>query len=543
MKLSTFLAGVFLITLVSCKTSMNTASLYDDVYQSHLKSEASAQIITSDEVNTSQAGASQQYQQSVSPQQERLSERAPENQSSSEGTLYYPESAEESYENDDYSSGYYDYSFEERINRFHRPSIGFSYFHPIYSGYCCGPYYGSSFSIYYGWGWPYGSLAFGWGWGYPYYYRPWYYDPWYFDPWFYDPWFYPGWYSWYYYPWNSSYWYWRGFWDGYYAGNWFYPERYYPNYYYGPRTTRGSSLIGSTETRESRISGQDSQFKSTTVSTRQSRIGGELEGQMKTTGEATPERSSRMLHPDAGIPEIQQPQPSSRETRQEKFPAPSIPETNPLTTESKQRSERDNVTVPQVITPERSTRSEPAREGLSPERSDRPQNQGAPDVIHRERRYAKPESNDLQQQSKPRIYTPPSANRPRSSNEFVVPSQQPFQLPSRQPRDAEPQTRENRDFQSPVKGTVRPSRSEIQFPESSRDNQPSSPPPRISRPGNNQNEQVPFRTPGNISVPSGSPRSTPPQANPPSGNSPRSSGFSTGSSSNNSGNSGERRGR
>ncbi len=109
--------------------------------------------------------------------------------------------------------------FSTRIQRFHRPMLGFGYYSPAYCGFYNDPFWNPGWNIGFGWSNGFGpSWGVGYGWGF----GGGFYDP-FFNPWF-DPWFSPyygfgGWgfnnpYAWGY---RNGYWDGRndaGFWNG-----------------------------------------------------------------------------------------------------------------------------------------------------------------------------------------------------------------------------------------------------------------------------------------------------------------------------------------
>ncbi len=135
--------------------------------------------------------------------------------------------------NNYYNDDYYDYSYAAKMRRFYEPGIGLSYYDDYYTNmywYSYNPI-DWGISIYLGYHWLSPSLYFGynpwWHYSYGYYYNPWYaYYPLYYH--------YGGGYG-------------HGYWDGYYDG--LYSNYYYNSYdenshhHYGPmlsRTTTGS---------------------------------------------------------------------------------------------------------------------------------------------------------------------------------------------------------------------------------------------------------------------------------------------------------------
>jgi hypothetical protein len=292
MKRLIYLLGAMII-MISCTTSKDAMTVYDDVYYSPKNQVVTTQKTIPDyQVTYSPERTSEEYQQSSSPQSQPVETNATSSYKSSEYLdNYYPESTDQEYYYDDDQSNYYsDYDYEARLKRFYRANIGFGYYDPYYTGFYS-PYYGPGFSFSYGWGWPSTYFSFGYSWGprYPYYYyNPWCWDPWY--SWGYYPYYRPYWYSPYWYG-SYGYGYWNGYWDGYIGGSTgYYPE--HQNHYYGPRNPRGSSIIGNPEPRASRISSDD-EIKNTYISGRASRT----EGSSTITGDPNGTSNNRIIRP------------------------------------------------------------------------------------------------------------------------------------------------------------------------------------------------------------------------------------------------------
>jgi len=141
-----------------------------------------------------------------------------------EDTLVIPSEDGETY----IVNNYYmddDFSYSERIRRFHDP-------------------------YYYD---PYWNFSFNWGWGYPYYssyhrWNSWYWDPWYGSSWYWDPWYYDPWYySWGYSPYYSS-WYWGGGYYGHYSPYYYHPH-HYNNWAYNDRFDKKDNYDGERQSR------------------------------------------------------------------------------------------------------------------------------------------------------------------------------------------------------------------------------------------------------------------------------------------------------
>ncbi len=529
MKKITYLIGAIFLML-SCTTSKDVASVYDDVYYTPKSNVVTTQAATPDYKVTYNPGAQTgEYQQSTTPESQPVeSGTSSDYQDYKYSQDYYPESSsQEYYYPEGQSDTYSDYSYEARINRFYGANVGFGYYDPFYSG-CCSPYYGSSFSMGFGWGYPYSSfsIGFGWGWGYPYY-SPWYYNPWY---------------SWGYYPYYNPYWYgsyWNGYWDGYYAGG----GGYYPNdptnnnYYYGPRNPRGSSIIGSTDTRTSRIASDEDATKTSYISGRTSRTsdGTVLTGQ--TAGIAAEGRSARTIEPQTNdVTTMPKPSPEARTERIAK-PQPVSP--NQEVAASSSRNVRDTQVQPpqeQTTTRTANPAAQP-RQGnnVSAERYSRPQVAGRNTVYSQERKYAKPQSNDLDRPTgTPKTYTAPNTNRPRSSNEYVVPNSRTTQNVNRQQETRQAPVTSPGNTNTRVYST--PSRSENQFSQPARNaSSPVSTPSRITTPPSST-RSVPSTGGGSsrsYSAPTSSPRSSGSYSAPASsgGSTRSSSGSSSGGSS------------
>ncbi|NLO50945.1 MAG: hypothetical protein GX103_07280, partial [Bacteroidales bacterium] len=289
--------AIVLFAVTSCTATYETAAVYDDVYYTPDRDKKVVSQSTTKTTRTIHSGtaASDSYSYSSQPESATVENNQQKSYQYVDDTIpaasnneyYYVEETEE----------YYDYDYANRINRFHNNYGNFGYYAPVYGGY---PYYGSGLSFSYGMGFPssYFSMGFGWGWGGGYY-NPWYYDPWY-SPWY-------G---------GGSYWmgynhgYYNGYWNGYYAGGGYYPggggyypggggEGVYPERYYGPRDSRGSSIIGSREARGSRINNSgDDEMKSSVSPGRESRINGAAAAKAGgTTTPAVNERASRSIAP------------------------------------------------------------------------------------------------------------------------------------------------------------------------------------------------------------------------------------------------------
>jgi hypothetical protein len=495
-KTAVLIVSIFM--LAACQVTYDTASVYDDVYYTPGSS------AVADAGNDSQpAGITYgsntsvtQYEQSAVPQSEQI-----ENDDYKSSYTYdesYPDtSSDEYYYLEDEDEGYYDYNYSARINRFHRSYVSFGYYDPFYTSMYYDPFYygyGSRFSFGYGFGWPGSYFSMGYGWGYPSYYRS------YYNPWSYG----------YGYPYGGygSYWsgYYHGFHDGYWAGGGggtYYPgEVFSDNYYYGPRNSRGSSIISSTA-RGTRITGDDDGTKSSRQMGRESRIT-DGSGATKATDATNRGRDSRTLEPQRGSAEITTGE--SREVRQDKIAKPASDQnlqgvkTEPSRTRSDVRSNTEATSTtarPGEAQTDRIRRSEQERQQYAkPQTSTEDRN-----VYSRDRRYAKPQANDLERTertTKPRSYTAPNTNRPRSSNEYTVPN-------SRNTRSVvrpQPQTRPT-PTTTPAntrRNYTAPSRSDNRFSTPSR----STTPTRTVTPRSTPTRSIstPQRSSGSISTPS-----------------------------------------
>lgn len=152
----------------------------------------------------------------------------------------YSDNDSDYYKGSDYDSDEYDnydeYSYSDRIRRFHRPVQNYSSFDNWYSNYYYDPYYSNSgVNVFIGTGWGWNS----WNrpWSYSYYNNPWGWNSWN-SGWGYNSWNNPwGWNSW-----NSG-WGWNSY--GY-CGNSGWGNNYYGNVYYG-NGWNGSNWNNNTE--------------------------------------------------------------------------------------------------------------------------------------------------------------------------------------------------------------------------------------------------------------------------------------------------------
>ncbi len=357
-------------------------------------------------------------------------------------TLPPAETSGDTYTEGEYDE-YYDYDYAARINRFHNSCGDFGYYDPVYTNSassCCGPNISFNMGVGYGWGYPYSSFSLGFGYGYPYYYSPWY-DPWY-SPWYYDPWYPAPYYG------YGGYWagynagYYNGYWNGYYAGGGYYPGYYpggdygyYPGDYYGPRTSRSGGVVnndtGEDESRDSRIGGGNTLNSGISAgAVGQTSTSSSGNGTSKTTGNT---RTSRQLKPAIGsatVTETENPEPQA-----EKLTKPVSGKSTSSRTQEKTTRAGVSHTLDE---PARAAKlAKPVRQesvsGKSVASTSRQQHNTARSyvapagsrengVIARTKKYAKPVANDLQKNTRTKTYSTPGYNRPRASNEYIVPN-------------------------------------------------------------------------------------------------------------------------
>lgn len=461
---------IAIFALASCKSTYDSAAAYDDVYYTPKKDDVSRATSSSSKVVYSGALASQ-YEQSSVPQSEPVSDDGYKSYEYLGDTLPAVSSeGDEYYYVEDSELEYYDYDYASRIDRFHNPTGNFGYYSPVYSGYGTG--YGPSFSMNYGWGFPssYFSVGFGYGWGSSYY-NPWCYDPWYCSPY----WGYPS-YGWGY---GSSYWagYNHGYWNGYYAGGGgYYPgipgggETIYPEYYYGPRNSRGSSIVGNSGARGSRVEdgNDDNDVKNSFVSGRGSRTNS---GETSGAELQNVQRASRTLEPDQASGNEQ-----SRAVRSEKMTKPAEAVSISKESSRQERTIGDNRNSNPEVTRTYAKPSAQSRDISGSDRNIRTQekpgnrsgkqytkpstNSTRGDIYSRTKRYAKPASETLsgtnRNSGNTKRYTSPNANRPRSSNEYTVPQSKPtrtYTTPSRSNNSFNSSNRNTRTYSSPSRST------------------------------------------------------------------------------------------
>lgn len=238
------------LLFTGCKTA-GSLSGTDDVYAN-----------PAEEKRLALAAAEEKARQEALQRQDAEKEAAAkeEERKKQENNPYYKDP---DYNKDDY----YDYEYASRLNRFHNPIPGASYYDPYYTNlytynqnpmfwgtsiYSCWGMPSTTFGMYsmgISTGWrvnPYMSVGMSWGnsmcypWGYGTYYNPYcysgFYDPWY-SPWGYGSSFYSGY--------NTGYY--NGFYNGYRAGQYggYYnsmdPNSGYKSVHYG---RRGQSIGG-----------------------------------------------------------------------------------------------------------------------------------------------------------------------------------------------------------------------------------------------------------------------------------------------------------
>lgn len=161
---------VSVLILAGCSSTKNTAD-YDDVYYStraekqQTKQQNQKEMSTTDpdyyteseDVSTDyyiedyEAGEYATYEQEPYYSEDETVETP-------EGTNYIT--------NNYYGSGYDDYSYASRINRFYSPYSGFGYYSPCYAGFYYSPWYYDPYwympSFYFGMSWGWGRY----GWAY-----------------------------------------------------------------------------------------------------------------------------------------------------------------------------------------------------------------------------------------------------------------------------------------------------------------------------------------------------------------------------------------
>ncbi len=428
-KFSILISVVFL--LAACKTSYDSASMYDDVYYNTPKSENSVKVgavqsLNNEDLNYGGSTATDRVEQS-------LDANSGSDEYSAYQTYYYTKTGDTlpSVETTDYSyaeegyEDYYDYEYAARINRFYNPYGSLGYYQPAYSK-VYSP--GLSFRMGYGWGFPssYFSVGFNYGWSSPSYYDSWY-NPYY------------GYCCGWGYGYGCGYYggsYWAGYNSGYYAGSGgYYPGGeggYYPDTYSWARTSRSGSIVGDGGNRYSRANaGDDRQTKGYTTMGREARTAGTdaaTTAGVKTSRSTGKERTSwEFQSTDASA--------TTRTLRSEKLARPITQRktTTGISSQGQQqRSVRaaDATALQKLAKPVQSNfeSNAGARNSVSQQNSNTKEAYSAPAnsrnnrVVSRSKKYAKPTSNDLQKTPTLENYSSPNYNRPRSSNEYTIPN-------------------------------------------------------------------------------------------------------------------------
>ncbi len=212
-----------LLIATGCTTQYQARAPYDDVYYSSrdVSGASNAKVV----VKQSQEPAAAVYS-NTSPQETAIQD----NQSAA--TEQYAAPGGDTYSNNNYYDDYYDYAYASRLRRFHSNYYFPSYYNDFYTNmywydynpwnwgtsiYYNSGWFGPSFGMSFGWGWP--SYRYGWG-GYPSYGGYWngYNDG-----------YYNGYYNNYYSGINNIGWYAN-------EGQWFNNDK---NYYYGHRGQSG----------------------------------------------------------------------------------------------------------------------------------------------------------------------------------------------------------------------------------------------------------------------------------------------------------------
>jgi len=536
-----------IFVLAGCKSSYDSASMYDDVYYTP-KSNKGKEVTATQTDNSSglvygNNASTERFENSVEPQKEYLGT----DEYSDYKSYYYTETgdtlpATENTGQDDYYyvedgyEDYYDYEYASRIDRFHNSYGNFGYYDPCYSNAYYTP--GLSFGMGYGMGWPSSYFSVGFGWGYSYY-NPWYYDPWY-NPYY-----------------GGSYWagYNNGYWNGYYAGGGgyypggggYYPgeggNSYYPGDYYGPRNSRGSSLSGGAGSRDSRITdgGDDPQNKSYSAGRESRMTGGTtmVAPDVKTTGTTGNERTSREYKP-ADASSVTN---SGTEPQSTKLARPA--NKNSISSGSGQVQGKASRSVEgteaqKLAKPTQKTtvsnlnnRNARAQQKYSSNKSNStPANSRDNGVSSRSKKYAKPSSNSLQKSPKPKNYSSPTYNRPRSGNEYAVPKSRSVNGSSLS--GANSRSSSNQGNSNKSRSYQAPSRSNNSFSNPGRQTK------TYTSPSRSNSYSKPAKSTRSYSSPSRSSGSYSPRSSGSSSSGSRSSGSSSGSGSRSSGGGGKR---
>lgn len=458
------LAAIALI-LGACTTSRISNAPFDDAYYSPKNSPKPAEVVVVKPNEPIQQGNVTYYQnqepETSTPSTEKRNFTSAQQQyiNQNNDTLLLSEpdrevapdysATGETIEYDDY----YDFSYAQRLKRFHNPVYGFSYYDPCYTDlyyYTYDPFYWGS-SLSFGLNWNFGpSWGFNWGLGFGYpYYNTWY------NPWGYN------WYSPYY--WGSpylygfgSYWmgYNNGYWNGYTNGGGYWGNNWNDNdTFYGRRTSRGSTNVaGSPQPNGSGSDGTNNRRIAAAGGNSSTSVNANPSG-----GESTPTRpnsSTQRRITESGSTTNSGNERNGQTERVTVNPAAArITASNAQTNEGSETN--GNGTVPKGnprITPSSEMQNQSAQTAqTNDERSNAAQtrysNQRNAPSPNSGTRYdyskysrgtgstrqdlAKPRLNDNQGSSgRQRTYTPPSYQQPRSSNNYVAPRNQQNNQPS-----------------------------------------------------------------------------------------------------------------
>ncbi|HNX06377.1 MAG TPA: hypothetical protein PKL96_02220, partial [Bacteroidales bacterium] len=243
---------------VSCRTTNQTSTVYDDVYgnkpavvatpgvdqPARTVPPSNTGVTNNNEDNGNVASQNRNYADG-NYNVDNYTSQDP-NYSNSE--TYYDEDGNTYVTNNYYYDDYYDYSYSSRIRRFYDYNPGWGYYDNYYTNsywYNYDPYFwGVSIYTGYNWWWPtyyyrpYWGYNYGWGhgcWGGGYGWSPYGY----------------GWGH--HYGWGNGYWsgynngYWDGYWNGYNDGYWGYsPDYYFNSYDYNSFYGHREQISGST---------------------------------------------------------------------------------------------------------------------------------------------------------------------------------------------------------------------------------------------------------------------------------------------------------
>ncbi len=221
------------ILLVSCST-MNQSSLQtsnDDLYYS--KADARRDAVYNPEVDVTNMSPANRNMYDEEPQQQNRSSEYQYEQPNANTSA--PINQNPNYSgSEEYADGktyitnnYYgdvinedeDYYYARRIQRFHRPMVGFGYYSPAYCGFYNDPFWGGGWNMGFGYSSLWGpSWGFGWGtgWGWGAGWGGGWYDP-FWSP-YYSPYAWGGGWGW--NSWSYRNGYWNGYWDGRNDNNW-----------------------------------------------------------------------------------------------------------------------------------------------------------------------------------------------------------------------------------------------------------------------------------------------------------------------------------